>query len=117
VIEVSDDEFEALVAMALDSIPERLGRYMQNVAVVVDADQSIGLYGLYQGVPLTHRAAYGAVYGGLPMPDRITIYKRPICDYARSRDDVVRQVLVTVVHEVAHHFGIDDARLHELGWG
>jgi predicted Zn-dependent protease with MMP-like domain len=116
VIQVSDERFEELVADALDSIPDGLGRYMDNVAVFVDTEQSIGLYGLYQGVPLPDRRGYGTPYNGLPMPDRITIYKRPICARARTEDDVVHQVRVTVIHEVAHHFGIDDARLHELGW-
>jgi predicted Zn-dependent protease with MMP-like domain len=115
-VEVTDDRFEELVGDALDSIPDGLGRFMDNVAVFVDTEQSIGLYGLYQGVPLPDRRGYGTPYNGLPMPDRITIYKRPICARARSEADVVRQVRITVIHEVAHHFGIDDDRLQELGW-
>lgn len=117
VIEVSPERFEELVAEALDAIPEGLGRYMDNVAVFVKDQVSPNLLGLYEGVPLTNRAGYGTPYNGLPMPDRITIYRLPICRICRTEDDVVRQVRITVVHEVAHHFGISDARLHELGWG
>jgi predicted Zn-dependent protease with MMP-like domain len=118
VVPVSEERFEELVAIALDGIPEGLGRLMDNVAVFVEDDSPAGnLLGLYHGVPLTNRNnAYGYSSGTLPMPDRITIYRLPICSVSRSEDDVVRQVRVTVIHEVAHHFGIDDARLHELGW-
>jgi predicted Zn-dependent protease with MMP-like domain len=111
-VEVAPDRFEELVADALDSIPEGLGRYIDNVAVFVDDSPAGYLYGLYEGVPLTRREAYG----GLVMPDRITIFRRAICRDAASEADVVEQVRKTVVHEVAHHFGIDDARLRELGY-
>jgi len=117
VIDVSAERFEMLVAEALDEIPEALGRYMDNVAVFVEDQRVPGLLGLYQGVPLTNRAAYGVSYNGLPMPDRITIFRLPICRMCATEADVVRQVGITVVHEVAHHFGIDDDRLTELGWG
>ena len=117
VIDVPIERFEELVAEALDSIPESLGRYMDNVAIFVEDQRVPGLLGLYEGIPLTARAAYGAPYNGLPMPDRITIFRLPICRMCRTEADVVTQVRVTVVHEVAHHFGMDDARLHELGWG
>jgi predicted Zn-dependent protease with MMP-like domain len=73
------------------------------------------LFGLYEGIPLTERTPLA--YGGMVMPDRITIYRDPILRVSRTEADVVHQVRVTVVHEVAHHFGIDDDRLHELGWG
>ena len=114
-MEVDPERFEELVAEALDSIPEELGRLMDNVAVFVE-DEARGrnLLGLYQGVPLTAR---DSGYAGMVMPDRITIYRKPICAHASTEADVIRQVRVTVVHEVAHHFGIDDDRLHELGWG
>jgi predicted Zn-dependent protease with MMP-like domain len=114
VVDVEPERFAQLVADALDGIPEELGRLMDNVNVFVDDDSPPGrLLGLYEGIPLTHREAYG----GLAMPDRITIYRRAICSSCRTEDEVVDQVRVTVVHEVAHHFGIGDARLHELGWG
>ncbi len=111
-IEVSPERFEQLVADALDEIPEDLGRVMDNVVVQVRDGSPAGLLGLYEGVPLTAREAYG----GLAMPDRITVYRRPICRRCDSEADVVEEVRVTVVHEVAHHFGIDDDRLDELGW-
>jgi predicted Zn-dependent protease with MMP-like domain len=108
------DRFEELVADALDGIPEGLGRLMENVAVLVeDRPRQRGLLGRYEGVPLTSRdAGYTMV-----TPDRITIYRLPICEMCSSDEEVVEQVRITVVHEVAHHFGIGDARLHELGWG
>jgi predicted Zn-dependent protease with MMP-like domain len=113
VVEVSDEEFGRLVEAALDGIPEQLGRMMRNVAVVVeDYGGSPNLLGLYHGVPLTRRTSS---YGGV-LPDRISIYRLPIIRRCRTLEEVVRQVQITVVHEVAHHFGIDDDRLEELGW-
>jgi predicted Zn-dependent protease with MMP-like domain len=114
VVAVEPERFAELVADALDGIPEDLGRMMDNVNVFVDDASPPGrLYGYYEGIPLTHREAYG----GMVMPDRITIFRQTICASCRSEDEVVHQVRVTVVHEIAHHFGIDDARLTELGWG
>lgn len=113
-IELSTERFEELVTEALDSIPEELGARMENVGVFVDDQSPPGnLYGLYVGVPLTRRDNYGI---GMVMPDRITIYKQTICAACRTEDQVRSQVRVTVIHEVAHHFGIDDDRLEELGW-
>lgn len=121
VVERGEREFEQLVADALDSIPEALGRRMQNVVVTVanwpTSEQLDGrrgtLLGLYQGVELTRRSPLS--YGGA-MPDRITIFRGPITRLARDEADLVRIVTTTVIHEVAHHFGISDARLEELGW-
>jgi predicted Zn-dependent protease with MMP-like domain len=114
-VEVTEEHFEALVVAALESIPDELSAQMDNVAVVIeDLGYSANLLGLYEGVPLTGR---GINYGGLVVPDRITIYRQPICRVARDEDDVVHQVTKTVIHEVGHHFGISDARLRELGWG
>jgi predicted Zn-dependent protease with MMP-like domain len=114
VLDLPFDRFEALVAEALDGIPESLARRIDNVVVGVQDDSRGGnLLGLYEGIPLTRREQYG----GLAMPDRITIFRRPILARCRTEADVVQQVRITVVHEVAHHFGISDARLHELGWG
>jgi predicted Zn-dependent protease with MMP-like domain len=117
VIEVARERFEQLVGDALDGIPEKLGRLVDNVVVVVeDGIPGGGLLGRYQGVPLTARDQwYGT--GELTMPDRITVFRLPICAMCRTEDEVVEQVTITVVHEVAHHFGIDDRRLTELGWG
>ena len=111
--EIPADRFEELVAEALDSLPEELGRLMDNVWVTVeDVPEEPGLLGLYDGVPLTERDAYG----GMVLPDRITLYRIPICAMCRTEAEVVEMVRDTVIHEVAHHFGIDDERLDELGW-
>jgi predicted Zn-dependent protease with MMP-like domain len=113
VIEVDPDQFEEMVATALDSLPEQLGRLMSNVAVTVQHEPGPpGLLGLYEGIPLTSRTTG---YAGV-LPDRITIYRVAICAVCDTRQEVVEQVRQTVVHEVGHHFGIDDARLRELGW-
>lgn len=114
-IDVPVPRFEALVGDALDEIPEALARLIDNVVVVVEEEdpEDPDLLGLYDGVPLTERETYG-LGGGLP--DRITIYRLPILDMCDTEADVVEEVLVTVVHELAHHFGIDDERLTELGW-
>ena len=112
-IEVEPQRFEEMVVTALDGLPDNLGQLMRNVAVTVEhAAGPPGLLGLYQGVPLTSRTTH---YAGV-LPDRITIYRRAICAVCRTEAQVVEQVRRTVVHEVGHHFGIDDARLHELGW-
>jgi predicted Zn-dependent protease with MMP-like domain len=113
VVDITEERFEELVADALDGIPEELGRLMDNVVVQVQDFSRAGLLGLYQGIPLTQRQEYG----GMAMPDRITVFRLPILERCRTEDDVRREVRVTVVHEVAHHFGISDARLTELGWG
>jgi predicted Zn-dependent protease with MMP-like domain len=114
-MEMSRGEFEDLVGEALDTVPPRLTKLMQNVVIVVEDDSppQVGrLLGLYEGVPLTER---GDTYAGF-LPDRITIFRRPLLSICDTRDDLVREVRVTVVHEIAHHFGIGDERLHELGW-
>ena len=114
VLDVPRERFEELVAEALDGIPDELAARIDNVVVRVAEDSRSGnLFGLYEGIPLTRREQYGS----LVMPDKITIYRRPILAVCRTEAEVVEQVKVTVVHEVAHHFGIGDARLHELGWG
>ena len=111
---VSSERFEELVADALDALPEELGRMMDNVWVTVeDVPEVGGLLGLYDGVPLTER---DSGYAGMVMPDRITLYRIPICAMCRTEAQVVDVVRDTVIHEVAHHFGIDDDRLDELGW-
>ncbi|MPY37239.1 metallopeptidase family protein [Streptomyces adustus] len=115
-LEMTRDRFEELVSEALDRIPPELTRVMDNVAVFVEDEPPSDdpeLLGLYEGTPLTER---GEWYAGV-LPDRITIYRGPTLRHCETDQDVVDEVAVTVVHEVAHHFGIDDARLHELGWG
>jgi predicted Zn-dependent protease with MMP-like domain len=112
--EVTRERFEELVADALDSLPPDLGKQMDNVAVLVDGQaQGRPLFGLYEGIPLTSRgpSSYRWV-----MPDRITLYQDAICSVCVNEAEVVAQVRKTIIHEVAHHFGISDPRLEELGW-
>lgn len=115
-VEMSSERFEELVADALDEVPPELLDLMDNVVILVvddpPADQP-GLLGVYEGYSLTDR---GWNYTGV-LPDRILIFRNPILHMCEDEDDVVDEVAVTVVHEIAHHFGIDDARLHALGWG
>lgn len=120
-IDVSRERFEDLVAEALDLIPDELADRIDNVAVVVQdwptPAQQAGhrgmLLGLYQGIDLTRRSpmSYNAV-----MPDRITIFRGPHLRIARTEEQLRRRIATTVIHEVGHHFGIDDDRLRELGW-
>jgi len=114
VLQIPAEEFEELVAEALDEIPDELARLVDNVLFVVedDSEERGQLLGLYEGIPLTER---GTSYAGV-MPDRITIYRLPILAICDSVEDVLDEVHVTVVHEIAHHFGIDDDRLHDLGY-
>jgi len=113
VIEVDPGRFEEMVAAALDGLPEELGRLMRNVAVTVEHGAGPpGLLGLYEGIPLTSRTSQ---YAGV-LPDRITIYRQAICAICGTDHEVADQVRRTVIHEIAHHFGIDDNRLSELGW-
>ena len=117
-IEMSPEEFEEAVADALDLIPAELAALMDNVVVLVEDEPPAemgepNLLGLYEGVPLTERDEWWAA-GSLP--DRITIFRKPTLRICESVEHVVEEVAVTVVHEIAHHFGIDDDRLHELGW-
>ncbi|HLL66785.1 MAG TPA: metallopeptidase family protein [Micromonosporaceae bacterium] len=115
-VEMDLQHFEELVGEALDEVPAELLALMDNVVVLVADDPPPGepeLLGLYEGYALTDR---GWHYSGV-LPDRITIYRNPILRMCDTEDDVVEEVAVTVVHEIAHHFGIDDARLHALGWG
>jgi predicted Zn-dependent protease with MMP-like domain len=122
-LRLSSREFERLVAEALDSLPDELWEALDNVEVTVapyptrDQLRSAGvtngtLLGLYEGIPLTARnSGYTFV-----LPDKITIFQRPIERICGSFEEVVAQVRETVIHELAHHFGIDDDRLDELGW-
>src|SRR3954470_22125129 len=110
----ADERFEELVTEALDGLPPEIGQLMDNVAVFIEpGSPTSGLLGLYQGIPLTRRENYGV---GMVMPDRITIYRDSILAHCATDRDVVEQVRITVVHEVGHHFGLDDHRLRELGY-
>jgi predicted Zn-dependent protease with MMP-like domain len=115
-LDVPRDRFEELVSEALDTIPPEVAGMLTNCVVLVEDDVPPGtpsLLGLYEGTPLTER---GQWYSGV-LPDRITIYRLPILRMCRDEQDVVDEVGITVIHEVAHHFGIGEERLHELGWG
>lgn len=126
-VHLSEQEFEEAVSEALDLIPPDLAEAMDNVVVLVqdepdpdmlrdtddDASGPPTLLGLYLGVPLTERDEGWS----LVLPDRILIFRGPLQRWCSTRDQLVEEIAVTVIHEVAHHFGIDDARLHELGWG
>jgi predicted Zn-dependent protease with MMP-like domain len=116
-VQLSREQFEVAVGDALDTIPPELARLMDNVVVLVEDDpppDDSELLGLYEGTPLTERDSWWAA-GSLP--DRITIFRNPTLRVCDTVADVVDEVRVTVVHEIAHHFGIDDERLHDLGWG
>jgi predicted Zn-dependent protease with MMP-like domain len=123
VVEVSRSEFERMVGDALDEIPDALATEFQNVAVMVEEwptpaqlerlPRGGTLLGLYQGVPLTARGPLS--YSGVA-PDRITIFRGPLSQRARTVEELRASVRVTVLHEVGHYFGMDDARLRELGW-
>ena len=114
-VEMDPERFEALVNEALDGIPDELAGLVRNVVVLVEPEPPADdpdLLGLYDGVALTDR--YGDM---LPeLPDRIFIYRRPLLAFCDDAEHLAEEVRVTVVHEVAHHFGIDDDRLDELGY-
>ena len=118
---MTEADFEAAVSDALERIPPEVQQAMDNVAVFIEddyvpqpgEDPDTVLLGLYEGVPLTERDAW---WGAGSLPDRITIYRQPILEICSSREEVIQEVAITVTHEIAHHFGISDERLHELGW-
>jgi predicted Zn-dependent protease with MMP-like domain len=120
-VRVDAERFEQLVSDALDSLPPELGELMENVAVLVEdwpSSEQLGgssgtLLGLYEGIALTSRSPLS--YSGV-MPDRITVFQGPISKHAHNEHELVELVRTTVIHEVAHHFGISDERLDELGW-
>ncbi|KKW61915.1 metallopeptidase family protein [Mycolicibacterium elephantis] len=114
-VRMSPQRFDELVSEALDLIPPKLAEAIDNVVVLVEDrnDEEPDLLGLYQGIALTERDSW---YAG-SLPDTITIYRGALLDSCDSEEQVVEEVAITVIHELAHHFGIDDERLHELGWG
>jgi predicted Zn-dependent protease with MMP-like domain len=111
---MSPQRFEELVSDALDLIPAELAAAIDNVVVLVEANhpEEPELLGLYEGIALTER---DSAYAGA-LPDTITIYRDSLLEICDTEADVVEEVAITVIHEIAHHFGIDDERLHELGW-
>ncbi|RWA22898.1 metallopeptidase family protein [Mycolicibacterium elephantis] len=113
-VPMSPQRFDELVSEALDLIPPKLAEAIDNVVVLVEDrnDEEPHLLGLYQGIALTERDSW---YAG-SLPDTITIYRGSLLDSCDTEEQVVEEVAITVIHEIAHHFGIDDERLHELGW-
>jgi predicted Zn-dependent protease with MMP-like domain len=110
---ISPAEFEGYVADALDQLPPEVASHFSNVVVVVE-DENHGepdLLGLYEGIALTERAHYSGA-----LPDRISLYRIPLCLMAEDTDDLIDEIAITLVHEFGHHMGIDDERLHDLGW-
>lgn len=119
---MSEDQFDDAVQAALISIPADIRAEMDNVAIFTAEewvpapgdDPDTILLGIYEGTPLTERDSW---WGTGSLPDRITIFRKPLLEICHSREQLIHEITVTVVHEIAHHFGISDARLHELGWG
>lgn len=117
------NRFRRLVQRALDELPPEIGTLLDNVELVIEREPSVedlresgeaaadGLFGLYLGIPQTERESYG-----MTLPDRIAIYQGPL-ERAFHPRDIPREVRITVAHEIGHHFGIDEQRLHELGLG
>ena len=113
---MSRERFEELVSDALDTVPEELAGLVDNVVVLVEdepPEDDPDLLGYYDGTPLTERDSR---YAGV-VPDRIMVFRNPILEMCETEAEVVEEVRITVVHEIAHHFGIDDNRLHQLGYG
>ncbi len=120
---ISREAFEELVAEAIEGLPDEFLDRLDNVGIVAedwpteaqrhyhDLSPRETLLGLYEGVALTDRESYGMV-----LPDKITIFQKPLEGICANEEDLIYQVQVTVVHEIAHHFGIDDERLHQLGY-
>jgi predicted Zn-dependent protease with MMP-like domain len=123
-MEVPDELFKELVAEALNLIPPEFREHLENVEVVIEDEARaevarelrlrLGhvLFGLYSGLPLTERT-----HDPAPFPDRITLFRRPLLDHCEDLGELRYQVITTVLHEVAHHFGIGEQRLADLGWG
>jgi predicted Zn-dependent protease with MMP-like domain len=108
--------FEDAVGDALDGVPSELMALLDNVVFLVEDEppaEDPDLLGIYDGTPLTER---GDAWAGA-LPDRITIFRGPLSRMCEDREELLDEIAITVVHEIAHHFGIDDTRLHQLGWG
>ena len=114
--QLTHEEFERLVVDELDLLPDDMVEGLDNVVFVVEdrpEDGTMDTLGLYDGVALTERGQYG--FG--EMPDRIVLYREPLLQISADLDELRDQVHITLVHEIAHFYGIDDDRLHDLGWG
>lgn len=110
---IEESAFEDLVGLGLDRVPDELWDMLDNVVVLIEDrnEEEPDLLGLYEGIPLTERDYYAGA-----LPDRITIYRHALCDMCADHEELVEEVAITVVHEIAHHFGIDDDALHAWGW-
>lgn len=117
-LDVTPERFDALVEAALDEIPDELAALVTNLVVLVEDDPPEGepddLLGLYVGVALTEEQSLSAPS---PLPDQVFVFRRPLLAWCRTEEELVEEIRTTVVHEVGHHFGIDDERLHDLGYG
>ena len=114
--DMSAEDFEKLVIEELDLLPDDMVDGLDNIVFVTEdrpEDGSLDLLGIYDGVALTDRGEYG--FGELP--DRIVLYREPLLDYCDSVDELREQIHITLVHEIAHFYGIGEHELHELGWG
>jgi predicted Zn-dependent protease with MMP-like domain len=114
-LELNEEEFEKIVIAELDELPDEMVDGLENLVFVTEdrpADGSLDLLGLYEGVALTERDRYG--FGELP--DRIVLYREPLLAVAETLDELRDEIHITLVHEIAHYYGIDDDHLHELGW-
>ncbi|GAA2012790.1 metallopeptidase family protein [Brevibacterium samyangense] len=113
---IDDARFDQLVDEAMEDLPEGVVDHMNNVVLFVADDpppEEPDLLGVYDGIPLTER---DGSWGFVP-PDTIFLFKNNLVAFSEDEDHLREEILVTIVHEIAHHYGIDDARLHELGWG
>lgn len=114
-LRLDQEAFEALVTDELDRLPDEMVDGLDNIVFVVEdrpEDGSLDLLGLYDGVALTERDSYG--FG--EMPDRIVLYREPLLAICADEDELRDEIHITLVHEIAHYYGIDDDRLHDLGW-
>ena len=114
---LNDEQFDAIVEEALDDVPPELTAMLDNVVFLVEEEPPADdpdLLGVYEGTPLTER---GTWWGQGSLPDRITLFRGPLSRMCDDVEDLREEIAVTVVHEIAHHFGIEEHTLHELGWG
>ncbi len=113
-LEVSPEEFEEMVADELDALPEEMFAHLDNVVFLIEDRPEDGsdLLGVYEGVALVDRGDYG--FGD--QPDRIILYRENLVDFCEDREQLADEIHVTLVHEIAHYYGIDEDRLQELGW-
>jgi len=127
-LHITDDQFEQIISEAIDSLPEKRISELQNVAITYDDKPtqeqrtklklrgSQTLFGLYEGIPLTKRAAASGLFSGTPvtLPDKITVFKLPLLSVSSSLEEFKEQVKHTLWHEVAHYYGLEHDQIHKL---